>query len=336
MKKIQFRIQDIVPVIAFAVVLLFFTVQSGGNMLSPFNLNLLIDQSMTIILIGSGMLFVVAQGSIDLSVGVNLALSGVLGMWVSEQLHAPYLMIPAAVLVGLLFGIVNGLIVAKLKVPSFMLTLAMLIGVRGIVKWIQVRVYVSYISPDLYWMNQPANKILIFLVILAIMYYLFEFTRVGRSSQAIGENEVVARFVGIRVDLMKVVAFGLSGMMSGVASIFSILTVGGTSQTMGSFTEMKVAMAVFLGGVLVTGGITARMYKVILGSFTITIVVNGLAIIGHPETEVSQSVEGLLLLLILFATIVANRRSQRKVVVPDDDADKPEEGRDPVHSTEGV
>ena len=83
-------------------------------------------------------------------------------------------------------------------------------------------------------------------------------------------------------------------------------------------------MAGFLGGVLVTGGITARMYKVILGSFTITIVVNGLAIIGHPETEVSQSVEGLLLLLILFATIVANRRSQRKVAVLDDGPDASE------------
>jgi ribose transport system permease protein len=82
--------------------------------------------------------------------------------------------------------------------------------------------------------------------------------------------------------------------------------------------EMKVAMAIFLGGVLVTGGITARMYKVILGSFTITIVVNGLAIIGLPQTEVSQSVEGVLLLLILFATIAANRRGGRKSAIPDE------------------
>jgi ribose transport system permease protein len=318
MRRFTGKIQDIVPIVAFALVLLFFTIKSGGRMLSAYNINLLIDQSMVVILIGSGMLFVVAQGSIDLSVGVNLALSGVLGMWVSEKLESPYLMIVAAIIVGLLMGLLNGFIVAKLKVPSFMLTLAMLIGVRGIVHYIQFKTDVSYVSSDLYWMNEPGNKIVIFLVILVIMYYVFEFTRVGRNSQAIGENEIVARYVGVRVDLMKVVAFGLSGMMSGCASIFSILTVGGTSQTMGSFMEMKVAMAVFLGGVLVTGGITARMYKVILGSFTITIIVNGLAIIGLPQTEVSQSVEGLLLLLILFATILANRR---RTVLPDDIAD---------------
>jgi ribose transport system permease protein len=89
--------------------------------------------------------------------------------------------------------------------------------------------------------------------------------------------------------------------------------------------EMKVAMAVFLGGVLVTGGITARMYKVILGSFTITIIVNGLAIIGLPQTEVSQSVEGLLLLIILFATILANRRNTQKTTLPDEAAEATDE-----------
>jgi ribose transport system permease protein len=318
MRSFNVKIQDIVPVIAFVAVLLLFTVLSGGKMLSAFNINLLVDQSMMVILIGSGMLFVVAQGSIDLSVGVNLALSGVIGMWVSEQLESPYMMILTALVVGLLVGLLNGLIVAKLKVPSFTLTLAMLIGVRGIVHFIQFKINVSYLSPTLYWMNEPTNKIILFLAILAVMYYVFEFTRAGRNSQAIGENEIVAKYVGVRVDTMKIAAFGLSGMMAGCASIFSILTVGGTSQTMGSFMEMKVAMAVFLGGVLVTGGITARMYKVILGSFTITIVVNGLAIIGLPQTEVSQSVEGVLLLLILFATIAANRRNSRKSAIPDE------------------
>ncbi|MDR1068091.1 MAG: ABC transporter permease [Clostridiales Family XIII bacterium] len=333
MNKFMSKLQDIVPIIAFVVVLLFFTVKSDGRMLSAFNISLLIEQSIIIVLIGCGMLFVVAQGSIDLSVGVNLAFSGVISMWASEQLESPYLMIPIAIIVGLLVGILNGVIVAKLKVPSFMLTLAMLIGLRGIVHKIQFKINVSYLSPDLYWLNKPVfedverlqfltYKMIVFIVILAIMYYVFEFTRVGRNSQAIGENEIVAKYVGIRVDIMKIAAFGLSGMMSGCAALFSILNVGGTSQTMGSFTEMKVAMAIFLGGVLVTGGVTARMYKVILGSFTITIIVNGLALISLSQTEVSQSVEGVLLLLILFATIIANQRNARRITPLDDDPEE--------------
>jgi ribose transport system permease protein len=100
--------------------------------------------------------------------------------------------------------------------------------------------------------------------------------------------------------------------MAGAASIFSILTIGGTSQTMGSFTEMKVAMAVFLGGVLVTGGTSAKIYKMLLGSFSITIIVNGLAIIGYPESQTSESVQGILLLLILLVTILATNRDRKR------------------------
>jgi ribose transport system permease protein len=70
-------------------------------------------------------------------------------------------------------------------------------------------------------------------------------------------------------------------------------------------------MAIFLGGVLVTGGNSAKIYKVLLGSFSITIIVNGLALIGLAESQYSQTVEGLLLLLILFMTILASRKSER-------------------------
>jgi ribose transport system permease protein len=87
---------------------------------------------------------------------------------------------------------------------------------------------------------------------------------------------------------------------------------------MGSFTEMKVAMAVFLGGVLITGGSSAKIYKVLLGSLSITLIVNGLAIIAVPQTEVSQSVEGVLLLLILLVTILATKRDRKRDKAPDE------------------
>lgn len=87
---------------------------------------------------------------------------------------------------------------------------------------------------------------------------------------------------------------------------------------MGVFFEIKVAMAIFLGGVLVTGGTSTKLYKVLLGSFSITIIVNGLALIGLSETQYSQSVEGILLLLILYVTIIANKRKNRVRALPDE------------------
>lgn len=320
MKKKSVKLQTIVPFIAFAVIFLFFTVASGGKMVSAYNLKMLIDQSMVIIVVGSGMLFVVAQGSIDLSVGVNLALSGVIGMWVALTTNAPFLLIPAALAVGAIVGFINGTIVSRLKVPSFVLTIAMLIGVRGIVHLIQTQIGAQYLPASLRLLNEPYVKIPLFIVIVGIMAYIFEFTKSGQYSRAMGENETVAKFAGVPITKIKILAFVLSGLMAGMASIFSIITVGGTSQTMGSFTEMKVAMAIFLGGVLVTGGTSAKIYKMLLGSFSITIIVNGLAILGYPESQTSESVEGILLLLILFVTIMATNRDRKRVSPPCEEA----------------
>lgn len=320
MKKKSVKLQSIVPFIAFAVIFLFFTVASGGKMVSAYNLKMLIDQSMVIIVVGSGMLFVVAQGSIDLSVGVNLALSGVIGMWVALTTNAPFLLIPAALAVGAIVGFINGTIVSRLKVPSFVLTIAMLIGVRGIVHLIQTQIGAQYLPASLRLLNEPYVKIPLFIVIVGIMAYIFEFTKSGQYSRAMGENETVAKFAGVPITKIKILAFVLSGLMAGMASIFSIITVGGTSQTMGSFTEMKVAMAIFLGGVLVTGGTSAKIYKMLLGSFSITIIVNGLAILGYPESQTSESVEGILLLLILFVTIMATNRDRKRVSPPCEEA----------------
>lgn len=318
MKKTRIKLRDVVPFIAFLVIFIFFAIASGGRMLSAYNLKLILEQSMITIIVGCGVLFVVAQGSIDLSVGVNLALSGVVATWLANTTGMPLLLIPAALAVGTIVGLINGIIVSKFKVPSFMLSIAMLIGVRGIVNYIQTIIGAEYIPEALRVFNEPYIKIPVFILIVLVAVYIFEFTKTGRYSRAIGENETAARFVGIPVSGMKIIAFAISGLLAGMGAIFSVATVGGTSMQMGVFLEMKVAMAVFLGGVLVTGGTSAKIYKVLLGSFSITIIINGLAMIGKSDSQISETVEGVLLLLILFATIIADRRSKRIVVAPAD------------------
>jgi len=317
--------QDVVPFIAFFVIFTFFTITSYNErtgtfrMLTAFNLNMILDQSMLTILVGCGMLFVIAQGSIDLSVGVNLAISGVVATMVAIAADVAFLLIPVSLIVGTAVGLFNGFIVSRYKVPSFTLTIAMLIGVRGMVNYIQsgIGIQRQFIPPALTVLNTPSIKIPLFIIIVLIMAYIFEFTKAGRYSRAIGENETAARFVGIPVNKTKVIAFGLSGLMAGVAGIFSVVTIGATSQQMGVFLEMRVLMAVFLGGVLVTGGSSAKFYKLILGSLSITIIINGLAIMGRSDSHISQTVQGILLLLILIISILAGNRTERVKHEPD-------------------
>jgi ribose transport system permease protein len=323
--KIKLNFQDVIPFIAFIVIFLFFTFMSYNSrtstflMLTPLNLNTILDQTMQTIVVACGALFVVAQGSIDLSVGVNLALSGVIATWASHATGAAFLLIPVSLLVGLIVGIFNGVIVSRFKVPSFMLTIAMLIGVRGLVDYIQKSIQTQRIPEKLAFLNTPAVKIPIFIVILLVMAYIFEYTKTGRYSRAIGENEKAAGFVGIPVKKIKIIAFALSGLMAGAGAVFSLVTIGSTSQQMGVFLEMRVVMAIFLGGVLVTGGSSAKFYKILLGSFSITIIINGLALIGKADSHISQSVQGILLLLILIMSAVAGQRRERKKTTNNED-----------------
>jgi ribose transport system permease protein len=316
MKKLNIKLSDIVPFIAFIVIFAFFTIASGGRMLNAYNLRQLLNQSLVTIIVGCGMLFVVAQGSIDLSVGVNLALSGVIATYVSNTVGA-WAFIPCALIVGGIVGVFNGIVVSRFKVSSFMLTIAMLIGLRGVINFIQSNLAAAtgngaeYIPASLRIIASNSLRIPLFLAVVAIMAYIFEFTKLGRYSKAIGENETAAKYVGVPVKNIKFAAFVVSGILAGVGAIFSVTALGGTSQTMGVFLEMQVAMAIFLGGVLVTGGTTAKIYKVVLGSLSITLIVNGLAVIGKAESHISQSVEGILLIAILFITILVNNRRVR-------------------------
>ena len=305
MKKI--RVSDIVPFAAFVVLFVFFTIVSKGKMVSAYSLKMLLEQSILTIVTACGVLFVVAQGSIDLSVGVNVALSGVVGMHIATVTGQGWLLIPCSMAIGLIVGLFNGVIVSKCHVPSFTLSIAMLIGVRGVVNYIQTIIGIEYIPESMLFITTSTFRIIAFIVIALIVLFVFEFTRVGRYSQAIGENETTARFVGIPVDKMKILVFAIAGLMAGIGAVFSMATVGGTTMTMGAFLEMKVAMAIFFGGVLVTGGSSAKFYKVILGSLSITVIVYGLSLIGMSDSQISESVEGGLLLIILFITILTNR-----------------------------
>ena len=317
MKKIRISLQDVVPFAAFIIIFSFFAITSKGSVLSAFNLSILLDQSVMTIIVGCGALFVVAQGSIDLSVGVNLAFTSVVATWAANA-AGDWLLIPVALIVGTLVGAFTGTVVSRFKVPSFMVTIAMLIGMRGIVNYIQSFISTQAIPESMMILSEPYVKYPAFLLIIIVLAYVFEFTKVGKYCKAIGENETTARFVGVPVTFMKIVAFAICGLTVGLGSLFSLSSNGGTSQQIGLFFEMKVAMAIFFGGVLVTGGTSAKLYKVLLGSFSITIIVNGLNHIGLSQTQYSQSIQGILLLLILGVTILASKKSRKSAQLPDE------------------
>ncbi len=308
--KRRVELKNIISLITLIILFVVLMFTSEFRMVSAYNLRSVLDQTIQTIIGGLGVLFVIALGSIDLSIGALAAVSSTVGLVVAARFDTWWLMIPVTLIVALAVGILNGIIVSRFKVSSFMTTLAMLIGLRGVLNYF-ITDALLLAPAGLTSLNQYLwLKAGVMLVLLAIVGYVFEFTRLGRYCKAMGENEMTAKFIGINTTFTRIAAFAISGLMAGFVGLFQMAKLGGPSASMGSFMEMKVMMAIFMGSVLVTGGMSARIYKMLIGSFTITIIINGLLLSG-VDTNYSAAVQGVLLMVVLFMTVYFNNKKPK-------------------------
>lgn len=125
-----------------------------------------------------------------------------------------------------------------------------------------------------------------------------------------GENEQMVLSMGVNVNKIRIIAYVISGFIGSLVGIMMLIQQGGSSTTMGSFLEMKVMMAIYLGGVLVSGGLSSKVYKMIIGAFTISVMVTGLYLAGISP-DYLNAIEGVLLMIVLFLTMRFNRGKGR-------------------------
>jgi ribose transport system permease protein len=159
-------------------------------------------------------------------------------------------------------------------------------------------IYVPFKLFDLYNFE---NMFPVLVLLTLIFGYLFEYTKLGYYSKAIGENEVKARNSGVPVEKMKILAYVLCGVMAGIAGVFTLSRVGGVDVSMGNFFELEVMLAIFTGGVPVTGGMPTRIFRLFVGALTIGVLVNGLTLYG-VSAALAEGLKGLMLIGLVFLT----------------------------------
>jgi ribose transport system permease protein len=306
MKKNKWEyFQNLFPFIGLIVIVLVFTITSGDRLWTKNNLLSIVNMVIPLCLGASGMVFVASQGSTDMSMGSLLALCGTLGGLASLKLGIPGFIL-VSLLTGILFGAFNGVIVAYFKVPSLMVTLAMLIALRAVVSYI-TNGQAVFLDPDVIALDSLYIMLPAAVVLLILMWYVFSYTKIGFFSRCIGENQEVSRFSGIAVKKYKIFAFALSGLMAGVTGILAVVKIGGVSPTIGNFFELQIMTAMFVGGIPVTGGAGSKFYKIITGSFMLVFLQNGLTLC-MVSAEISELIQGSILLIVVFMSILAGRR----------------------------
>jgi ribose transport system permease protein len=268
------------------------------------NLMIVAQQAVVLLVAALGMTFVVIAGSIDLSVGAIVAIAALVAAKTSGSIGV--LAILPACAIGVLCGLVNGFIVAKGKVPSFIVTLSAMVVYRGIVLYFTRGAPVSIVNEsflDAYSGRTAGipNSVLIALVLIGIAAFMLNLTVFGREVRAIGGGERIAHLSGIRVDRAKILIFVLSGLLCGMAGLLQGARAMAATAQLGEGLELDAIAAVVVGGTPLTGGV-GSIQGTILGALIITILSNGMNIIGL-DPYFQNIVKGLVLVLSVFITI---------------------------------
>lgn len=300
----------LLPFIILLAMLLIFTVTTGGSIFSGSNLMLILKQTLNVIIAALGMIFVASLGGTDITQGSLVGFAGACGT-VAALNYGLAAAVLAAMAAGLVSGLFLGVVNARFKVPSFMCSLAMMIALRAMAT-VAMGGSSSGLKVPEFIINLDHNSVKIPIVILlvVIVWYVFNYTPFGAYCRAIGENENAVKFAGVPVTKIKILAFGLSGLFTGIASVFVLARVGGCSTTLGLGFEMRVMMAMFIGGIPVEGGSGTRLYKMIVGAFMITLLENGLVLTGSSGS-ITQLIRGIVLLAVVYITIISKKMVAR-------------------------
>lgn len=288
-----------VPYVGFVVIVATFGILAPSRFLAASNVSTVVQQSVVLAIVAMGMSFVIVAGSIDLSVGSVLALSGMVAAYAST---AGLPAIPAGILTGLLAGAVNGVVFTFGRIPSFIVTLGMLSAARGLTIMVSHGSPVQVPTSGLFAVIGTPPWIFVTLVaVFLVCQVLYQFTVFGRRVRAIGGSERVALLNGIPVAQTKVLVFVLCGVLTGLAGSVLDSRIGAATPTAGTGFELDAISAVVIGGTPLTGGV-GSVFTTIIGALIIAILANGLVIMGVPS-EVQLVLKGIVLAVAVFVSL---------------------------------
>ncbi|MEO5755988.1 MAG: ABC transporter permease [Mesorhizobium sp.] len=269
-------------------------------------------------IIALGMTFVIITGGIDLSVGSVLCLSS---MVLAVTMHAGYSIevgILASIATALAIGAFNGILIAYLGFPPFVVTLGMLSIARSLAMVASNNTVVFQFGPDHdkllalgggAWVFGIANPVLYTILLALITGFVLRWTKFGRHIFAIGGNEHAATLTGVPVKQIKVAVYMISALSAGIAGIIETGWLGAVTTNIGTGMELQVIAATVIGGANLAGGV-GTAFGAIVGAALIEVIRNSLGLLGINAFWQGVFIGGAILLAVLFDRIRNFQRNE--------------------------
>lgn len=304
------------------LVLLAVFVAGNGNFLSPINVSNLLAYLPELGIIALAMTLLLTAGEFDLSVGSVFALSPVMMALLVQNAGMSF---PLALFLGLLacvvIGFVNGVLVTKVGISSFLVTLSMLFIVRGTALFITQgfplksldidNLLATVLSGSMYVGPFRIYASLVWFILLTLAaIYLLDHSRLGNWITAIGSNRSAAVARGVPADRVKIGLFVVTSVLAGLAGTISALRISAASPVAGNGYELEVIAMVVVGGTALTGG-RGTIVGTLIGIFLLRSIRNGIVLIGVPGLAYNIFVGALILGMLVLHTLVQKRNTGR-------------------------
>ncbi|MEW9307198.1 ABC transporter permease [Labrys neptuniae] len=296
---------------------------ADANFLSPLNITNMMAFLPELGIIALGMTLLLTAGEFDLSVGAVFALAPVLVMLLVQQ---GVMDIGPALLVGLLLcfaiGWVNGVIVTKIGISSFLVTLSMLLILRG------VALYITQGFPLKSW-DQPGPWVTLlagsfqagafklytslwwFIGLTGLCIYLLNYAKLGNWISAIGSNRNAALARGVPADAVKIWLFILTSVLAGLAGMISAFRISAASPVAGTGYELEVIAMVVVGGTALTGG-RGTIFGTVVGVLMLRAIRNGIVLIGVPGLAYNIFLGGIILVMLILHALLQKNGGRRR------------------------
>jgi ribose/xylose/arabinose/galactoside ABC-type transport system permease subunit len=309
--KRHFRELSVAFALALLLLVLALNEQSRG-FFNPKQLIPTLTDAAPILLLACGASLVIICRQIDISVGSQFAVCGVLA-GLAAQSGAPMIVVAlVAVASGAMFGAFNGLLVAGLRLPSIVVTLATMVTWREALRWWRQGEFVKNLPPGFQWFGlgqaggQTALLVITALVFLALVVALKHLSG-GRFIYAVGSDAEAARLAGINPHVVTFVVFALMGALAGLAALLSSVRFPDVDPKSGTGHELKAIAAAVVGGVAISGG-RGKLWGVLAGALLLAFIAPALVFLGAPA-QWEKAIQGAIILLAVAADGWRQRRA---------------------------
>ena len=312
--------QNIIIIAALvALSLIFYAL--NPNFFGGFNVVSMTQSLAPYAILALGVTFVIATGGIDLSIGTVCIASAVIAGFCYTKGMPLWLTIPMMIAIGGLFGLLNGFLVAKLKLPAFIATLGTMMLSRGLSALIVSVPNIFF--PSGTWFNLtfsnlngfPIGLVWVIGLMLLCMYLMYK-NKIGRYILSIGSNEEATRLSGINTDKYKMLAYVFCGIGAGVAAIFWAASFTTVASATGNGMELDAIAGVYIGGTSAAGG-TASVAGSVIGNIMLVVIRNGLNFVlakfnlKMNSTYVTYVLTGIIVVAAVLMDTIKNKNAMK-------------------------